>query len=420
MPKIIPEIVTQQAEEAAFLWLLRDAAVGQPHYALADVAKLDGRVEAHLDGLRISGDEGYAILKKQLQDHTEAGEIFAAAVLAFESGKDDRIQEVFKLGTKSVQVSRGLVSAIGWLPYERAEKIIQRLLAAEAPALRRVGIAGSAVHRQHPRRELESALSHADPFLKSRALRAVGELALVDVLPAVRKNIKSDQPDCRFWAAWSAAVLSADSDAISVLQAIAESASRYRMRALQVSMRRLPLSAALTWQKGLAQQPNKARLTVVAVGVIGDPTNVPWLIEQMRIPVLARVAGEALSMITNVHISYDNLEGEKPEGFESGPTENPQDDNVTTDEDSFLAWPKAEAVQKWWNAKQKHFAMGTRYLAGKPINDQSLFEVLCQGRQRQRAAAALERAIRQKGSPLFEVRAPGFRQQKILAELDKK
>ncbi len=420
MPKIIPEIVTQQAEEAAFLWLLRDAAVGQPHYALADAAKLDGRVEAHLDGLRISGDEGYAILKKQLQDHTEAGEVFAAAVLAFESGKDDRIEEVFKLGTKSVQVSRGLVSAIGWPPYERAEKIIQRLLAAEAPALRRVGIAGSAVHRQHPRRELESALSHADPFLKSRALRAVGELALVDVLPAVRKNIKSDQPDCRFWAAWSAAVLSADNDAVPVLQAIAESASRYRMRALQVSMRRLPLSAALTWQKGLALQPNKVRLAVVAVGVIGDPTNVPWLIEQMKVPLLARVAGEALSMITNVHISYDNLEGEKPEGFESGPTENPQDDNVTTDEDSFLAWPKAEAVQKWWNAKQKDFAKGTRYLAGKPINDQSLFEVLCQGRQRQRAAAALEIALRQRGTKLFEVRAPGFRQQKILAELDKK
>jgi hypothetical protein len=34
--------------------------------------------------------------------------------------------------------------------------------------------------------------------------------------------------------------------------------------------------------------------------------------------------------------------------------------------------------------------------------------------QRQRAAAALELAILQPGQPLFEVRAPGFRQQQIL------
>jgi hypothetical protein len=37
MPEIITEIVDQHAEEAAFLWLLRDAAVSAPHYLLADL-----------------------------------------------------------------------------------------------------------------------------------------------------------------------------------------------------------------------------------------------------------------------------------------------------------------------------------------------------------------------------------------------
>jgi hypothetical protein len=35
---IIPSVVMQHAEEAAFLWLLRDAAVSAPHYSLADLA----------------------------------------------------------------------------------------------------------------------------------------------------------------------------------------------------------------------------------------------------------------------------------------------------------------------------------------------------------------------------------------------
>ena len=42
-------------------------------------------------------------------------------------------------------------------------------------------------------------------------------------------------------------------------------------------------------------------------------------------------------------------------------------------------------------------------------------EVLKTGRQRQRAAAALELAILQPGKPLFNVRAPGFRQQQWLS-----
>ena len=52
---IIAEIVSQHVEESAFLWLLRSNAIHQPHYGLKALAKLDNRVEAHLDGLRVAG-----------------------------------------------------------------------------------------------------------------------------------------------------------------------------------------------------------------------------------------------------------------------------------------------------------------------------------------------------------------------------
>ena len=47
MTKPIPAVVEQHAEEAAFLWILREGAVHAPHYALKDLRKLDLRVEAH-------------------------------------------------------------------------------------------------------------------------------------------------------------------------------------------------------------------------------------------------------------------------------------------------------------------------------------------------------------------------------------
>ena len=40
------EVVEQHAEEASFLWLLRDDAVRAPNYNLQDIADLDERVEA--------------------------------------------------------------------------------------------------------------------------------------------------------------------------------------------------------------------------------------------------------------------------------------------------------------------------------------------------------------------------------------
>ena len=44
---VIPEILSRHAEEAAFLWLLRDRAVARPQYTLSTLTELDQRVEAH-------------------------------------------------------------------------------------------------------------------------------------------------------------------------------------------------------------------------------------------------------------------------------------------------------------------------------------------------------------------------------------
>ena len=81
----IPVIVEKHAEDAAFLWLLRDAAVCSPHYSLNDLAGLDNRVEANIDGLRVAGQAGWDICQAALAVG-EPGEVFAAGVLALESG----------------------------------------------------------------------------------------------------------------------------------------------------------------------------------------------------------------------------------------------------------------------------------------------------------------------------------------------
>jgi len=403
----------QHAEEASFLWLLRHAAVTRPHYSLADLSKLDNRVEAHLDGLRIAGESGWDVMQESLP-FDEPSDLFAAASIAFESGDQDWITFVLELVAKKNEVMSGVVSALGWLPYPQAQAHIQTLLASSLPISRAMGIAAAAIHRADPGLILTEFIGDSDPTVRARALRAVGELGRVDLLPRMRGGLTDPDQRARFATAWSVTLLSPNVDSLGVLRTIAELPGPFSSKALQTAIRRMDLAAAKAWQAWFSKRQGGLRNAIVAAGAIGDPEGVPWLTEQTKVEALARVAGEAFSMITGIDLAYDDLEKSAPEGFESGPTENPEDENVEMDPDEYLPWPDPALIQKWWDKNQNRFQSGTRYLLGKPMGVEWLQQVLRVGRQRQRAAAALELAIRQPGRPLFEVRAHGFKQQAIL------
>lgn len=409
---VIPLILTRHAEEAAFQWLLRDGAVHAPHYDLKDLAALDGIVEAHVDGLRIAGKEGWRIVKEELA-WEEAGEVFTGAVLAFESGDQERIEQVLEVGTQSQELARGVISALGWLPLERARPHIEKLLEAAKPMRRRIGIGAAGVHRHGPGRKLNAAIEDGNPVVVSRAVKAAGESGRLDTRAAVGQHLTSKDNQVRFWAAWSA-VLLGDPAGVSVLQEIVQAGGPFAERAADLAARRMNLAEALTWQKTLASREEHRRLAVKVAGAIGDPALVPWLIEAMTKPKLARPAGEAFASITGVDIAYEDLEGEWPAGFEAGPTEAPEDENVELDPDEDLPWPAPPLLGGWWSKNQGRFPGGQRHLRGRPMTPETLQEALRAGMQRQRTAAALELAMRRPGQPLFEVRARGDRQRELL------
>jgi uncharacterized protein (TIGR02270 family) len=412
-PAIVQEVVTQHAEEASFLWLLRHAAVSQPHYSLADLSKLDNRVEAHLDGLRIAGESGWRVVQETLS-FEETCDLFAAGSLAFESGDREWIDFVLESAAKKPEGISGVVSALGWLPFEQAQSHIRNFASSPLSIARAIGIAAFAIHRVDPGLILGTAISDSDSSVRARALRAVGELGRVDLLPRMRSGLTDFDQNARCAAAWSVTLLSPNLDSLGVLRTIAESPGLFSTKALQTAIRRMDLAGAKAWQAWFSRRKDGSRMAIAAAGAIGDPEYIPWLIEQMKVLSLTRVAGEAFTTITGIDLAYDDLEQNAPEGFEAGPTDNPEDENVDMDPDEHLPWPDSVLIQKWWAKNQIRFQKGTRYLLGKPRSIEWLQQVLRIGRQRQRAAAALELAIRQPGQPLFEVRAPGFRQQAVL------
>jgi len=410
------EVVSQHAEDAAFLWFARDRAVRAPHYDLKDLARLDERVEANIDGLRVAGSTGWDLAAEAMKQ-AGPGELFTAAVLAFETRDTKRIDLVLNIAAKSDSLARAVVSALGWMLFDDAKPILESLSRSGRAELRRVAIAGYAVHRVNPGEPLRQAVADVDSWLQNRAFKTAAELGRCDLAYTIVRSISSDDETSRFYAAWSAARLGIhDRDIIDVLRRTADAGGPHAEPALDITLRCLRLDESHSWLSAMLKDPKRQRFGIVGVGVVGDPARVSELIGYMQIEQLSRVAGEAFSMITGVDFKHVDLDRPKPEQFEAGPSDDPNEADVAMDKDEDLPWPAPELVRKWWDKHQHEFHLGVRYLRGKPIEPKALIDALKNGYQRQRAAAALELALFRPSDVIFEVRAPGTRQNKALAQ----
>jgi len=343
----------------------------------------------------------------------EAGEVFAAAVLALEGNDGDRLLQVLEIATDSPELTRGFISALGWVEPDNFNMWVPGLLRSHSPLHVHSAIAGLAIRREEMAREIEDTFEGPDVPKKIRALRAIGETKQRGALSYLTEQMQSDDEACRFWAAWSG-VLLGDKGAGSSLKSFVDFNTSFAHRAIQLIPRVLSTANAQEWLRGLAQEESTRRFALIGCGVTGDPTYIPTLISQMNAPEQARVAGEAFSMITGVDVAYDDLDMDQPEDFEAGPTEDPEDEDVDLDPDEDLPWPNQEFIQKWWDEHGRNYQAGRRYLCGQPISQENCRRVLIEGFQRQRIAAAFELALLNPDEPLFEWRAPGFRQQEWL------
>jgi hypothetical protein len=82
---VVPEILRQHAEQAAFLWTVYDRArlfpEENPELDELRLSRLLERLEAHLDGLRVAGAEGLKIAEERYAEYPEAGELFVLRML---------------------------------------------------------------------------------------------------------------------------------------------------------------------------------------------------------------------------------------------------------------------------------------------------------------------------------------------------
>jgi len=402
---IIESIVGLHFEEAAFLWTQRELVARSPGSSLADLVAVDERLESHVDGLRVAGEPGWSACEEGLNPD-DPGALFVCAVLAFESGVKDRIEKVVVASNESRPAFSAAVSALGWMNTQRFNALIGSLVTTSSRRYRRLGIAACGIRRVNPRGYLDQAVNSSDLYLRTRALRTAGELKRVDLLPLVKTHLQHEDDACRFEAVRTACLLG-DRSALNTLGTFVLSNSEFTLPALQVALRLADGQTAKNWLKAMSQNAELVRAMLTGVGFTGDPVYVPMLIKQMENPVLARLSGGSFSLITGADLDAENLAVEQPGDFASGPNDDPADDNTDMDMDDELPWPNAPLVGQWWQQHMGNFAVGTRYLAGKPVSPDHCMTVLSTGKQLHRTAAAMELALSRPDAQWFNTLAPG-------------
>lgn len=422
--QVLEDVIEEHAEEAAFLWAQRDAAVRAPDYDLEEIAELDERVEAHLDGLRIAGEAGGAACKEIGWDLP--GEYFTAMALAIHAHDEALANEVLDAAEGDDAATRGIISAFGWAGPAELQGIVKRLLAEASPYRRRVAIGACAVQRVDPGDHLLRALADPDDGLRARALKAAGELGRSDCLPQLEQSLEAADDEVRFWACWSAARFRSQA-ALKILGLFVTSDNPRRRQAVNLALRAMEPASSQQWVRTLAQDTAQRRYALIAAGIQGDPLFLPGLVNLFPDEAHARVAGEAFEMITGLNIFRESLEvipEQPPPTQEQEPPEQSPDellaeteedeDYEDLGEDLGLVLPDPAKMNPWFTRNRDRFARGSRHLCGMPITPENCLEILRQGQQRQRIAAALELALADPAKAMFEWRAPGNRQLQTL------
>ena len=203
---VIFSVIEQHAKEAGFLWMQRRNAVVAPNVSLRHLARLEERLVAHIDGIRIADEAGEAACSMELAGG-EPGPLFVATALAVYAGALERLERLLALGEALPQARCGLFGAFGWSESADLRGVVASMLSSPSAFRRLAGTAACSMHRVDPGITSGRRLEDPNPAVRGRALRATGELGRSEHVNRLLNWIEDEDPACRFWASWSAVLL---------------------------------------------------------------------------------------------------------------------------------------------------------------------------------------------------------------------
>lgn len=342
-PPVLKNIVEEHFEELDFLWEQRESVVFAPDWTALDLADLEERAEAHLDGLRLAelhavdlalaglaeGTTSAATAATFVLLETRTGE-FVAEVMRTLSAGDDAVVEGIRIGLRHGPIEaverplrrlarsgEGLARAAAFdaLAFHRLEvpEGLSDLLGDDDPGIRTLayGAAGRVPGALHPR-HLDPALGDSDAGVRRAALEAFARCGL----PGLRDRCLAAATDLR----------GAHPEALAFLGVLGHPADVE------------PLLRGL-------EKAETRDAAIEGLGALGAPAAIPALIEAMRDGAAAEPAAAAFARITG----FEDIRGERP------PPDLEPESLEAEFGDPELGPVEAERARAWWDAHADAF-----------------------------------------------------------------
>ena len=200
--RIIPDVVREHVELAAFQWAQRDTLLhADPPAAPAVIAGIDARLEANLDAIRIAGAAAWPFIIDAFESYPEKGELFVAGFLALETGDEKRLEQAVNFARGQADRGRGLVGAFRWLPPDRNAGRVRGWLrdpdamkrALAVGVLAEFGADGRELARPAPRRPRRA-------WVRAESCRLAGLVGRRDLAERLRALMRDKAEEVRFQA----------------------------------------------------------------------------------------------------------------------------------------------------------------------------------------------------------------------------
>lgn len=405
----IPSIVSQFSDACACLYEQRERTARSEVFlaSLRDLTAVDDRLDAQLDGLRTSGEAGWAAALDALR-RPGSGEVFTAAALAFARCSSDRAarrrNELLQSAIDgSLAFARPMALALCWLGRGSLEPALARLRTGRDPFSRAVTTTAASMAGVDCESAIVASLEGDDPDAVQAACWAAVRARFLAVAPLLESHVDADDPATRTVAAYCAFLMRSER-ARRALESIASDGTEATWRELAAAalLRSTAPDDARAVHRNLFGSGSASRTSLKAAGASGARDLVPVVLDQVECPSLARAAADAFAAITGVRTTTT----EPPADGFAGPSDDPDDDCVSLDPDEGVPWPAAGDLAAWWRANHNGFEARTRYLEGVPVTDESVRALVRHGGQARRAAAA--EIFTRLGGPWFDVCAPSF------------
>jgi uncharacterized protein (TIGR02270 family) len=363
-PLVIQPIIEEHFEELDFLLEQRESVLFAPDWNLGELAELEERAEAHLDGLRLA--EGHAVdIARPALAGAEPFAASAATLVFMESGHPELEAEVIRAlecapgpecrdGIR-IALRRSRIDSVRDALLDLAARPDADVAAAAADVLTFRGISVP---------DLDGLVQAEEPATRALAHRALGRQGALTDSAMLLAALDDESPAVR-----RAALEGAAMSGMQGLEDLCLTASHRREAPNLEALAFLGIfrsqAVAERLQSGV-QQPSQIAAAVEGLGALGNPGAIPLLIQLMAEgqdqPLEAAAAFTRLT-------GFDDLFLAEPATPESGLADDEEKDDDEADSDDPPVMPNADLADAWWSDNRERFEPSGTWQNGIEVSE---------------------------------------------------